>query len=570
MGGTQVHYEIFSRKTPVAGWSLCGAMEDRAQALAAAHEMMTGGKVAAVKVHKESLNPDSGEYQSLAILTLGAAQPAKAKKIQESLEPLCVSPQDLYSLHARDRIGRLLEAWLERKGATAFELLHRADLVEQLEASGTDLQHAIQKVSIPEAQARGLTVHELIRSFQALVERAIERLIRDTRRGAMPDLDKEGFAKAVERVAQDPERSYLLGAGVAVSIAPARNWSDKIGRLLDLIDAAPGAGPARALAFQVIEQPLAEIVGSRLGLNDLLGRELELGARLAAMTRLAAIGPVESLMAVEASVSSIMPPMGIPAQRLAERLADEDFASVKSALAKRVVQELTGPRRLCPGDPGAEIAVMRALAMALTAAAGTLIPLEDVQNAFVTRSQMLVTSDFVETYLGSGRGPRGDVDALIWLTENVIGGANKRAAGRFLAAQIKAMRLESDLRDGKDSPAQKLQTLATWQRAVARGGLAPEDFGPMQAQLGELGGRVEADSRLVSLVTSAPAGLAQRLVLLLRLAIGETAPLGPAADRARVEALKMARLDETRTELAGQPERMAQVRDLLSAVSAAA
>jgi ribosome-interacting GTPase 1 len=60
--------------------------------------------------------------------------------------------------------------------------------VEKLEASGIELQHAIQKIAIPEAQARGIGVHEIIRSFQTLAERAIERLMKDHRKGLLPDL----------------------------------------------------------------------------------------------------------------------------------------------------------------------------------------------------------------------------------------------------------------------------------------------------------------------------------------------------------------------------------------------
>ncbi|MFM9673575.1 hypothetical protein, partial [Streptomyces galilaeus] len=95
----------------------------------------------------------------------------------------------LYTLHARERIGRLLEGWLRRKSVTPFELLHRPDLVEQLDASGVEIQHAVQKIAVPEAQARGLTTHELIRTFQALVDRAIERLTRDGRKNAFPKID---------------------------------------------------------------------------------------------------------------------------------------------------------------------------------------------------------------------------------------------------------------------------------------------------------------------------------------------------------------------------------------------
>ena len=549
------------------------ATENRAAAIANAEEMMVAGRVAAVRVTKETLDPESREFRSVTILNLGATETVKKKKVVENQDPLCVQPQDLYTAHARDRIGRLLEGWLERKGATPFELLHRADLVEELEASGTDLQHAIQKVAIPEAQARDISVHELIRVFTSLVDRAIDRLRKDFRKGGMPDLDKEGFARAAERVSRDPDRAYLLGAGVAASIAPARSWSEKISRLLDLADAAPVTGPPRALALQTIEQPMAEILGSRSGLDNIIGSELDLGGQLAAMTRLSACDTVDALMRVEPSVAKIMPPLSEAATRLAKWLSGDDFQSVRSAIAKRVVRELNGPRRLRPGDATGEIAIMRGLAMTLTAAAGAgaLLNAEDVQAAFVQRSRMLVTSDFVESYLGAGeRTAREEIEALVWLVENVIGAANKRQAGRYLSAGVAALRFEKELRNGPDTAAVKLQKLAALQRAVARAGLAQEDYQPIQAKIGDVGGMVEADARLVSTLSKTPAGAGQKLLLMLRLAIGETAPSGPAADRARQEAMRMVRQEDTRAELAANPERMDQVRTLINQLGMAA
>ncbi|HVK41458.1 MAG TPA: hypothetical protein VM471_03185 [Phenylobacterium sp.] len=570
MHGQQVHYELFIRRTPGGGWTLDMATENRGAAIATAEELMSEGKLAAVRVTKEILDPETREFQSIAILNLGASETLKKKKVVENLDPLCVSPQDLYTVHARERIGRLLEGWLERKGATAFELLHRPDLVEELEASSSDLQHAIQKVAIPEAQARGLTVHELIRTFTSLVERTIDRLMKDFRKGGMPDLDKEGFARAAERVSSDPERAYLLGAGVAASIAPARSWSEKISRLLDLADAAPITGPPRGLALQTLEQPLAEILGSRTGLDHLIGLELDLGGQLAAMTRLAACDTIDALMRAEPSVAKIMPPLSEAAMRLAKWLAAGDFQSVRAAITKRVVRDLTGPRRLRPGDPTGEIAVMRALAMALTAAAGKLLQADDVQAAFTQRSRMLVTSDFVEAYLGGERTAREEAEALMWLVENVIGGANKRQAGRYLSAGIAALRFEKEFRYGPDTAAVKLQKLAALQRAVARAGLAPEDYLPIQTKIGDVGGMVEADARLIPTLARNPAPPTQKLLLLLRFATGETAPSGPAADRARQEALRMVRREDTRADLAAHPERMDQVRELIQQLGVAA
>jgi hypothetical protein len=571
--GQQVHFEVFIRRAPGAAWKLDMATENRSAAISSAEELMAEGRVAAVRVTKETLDSDTREFQSITILSLGATEAPKKKKVVENQDPLCVSPQDLYTVHARERIGRLLEGWLERKGATPFELLHRPDLVEELEASGTDLQHAIQKVAIPEAQARGLTVHELIRTFSGLVERAIDRLLKDFRKGGMPNLDKEGFARAAERVSHDPERAYLLGAGVAASIAPARSWSEKVSRLLDLADAAPVTGPPRGLALQTVEQPLAEILGSKSGLDNIIGQDLDLGGQLAAMTRLAACETVDALIRAEPSVAKMMPPLSEAAMRLSKWLAADDFASVRVAIAKRVVRELNGPRRLRPSNASGEIEVMRGLAMTLTAAAaaGALLNVEDVQSAFVQRSRMLVTSDFVEAYLGGGeRSAREEIEALVWLVENVIGGANKRQAGRYLAAGVSALRFEKEFRYGPDTAAVKLQKLAALQRAVARGGLAQEDYAPIQVKIGDVGGLVEADARLIATLAKTPAPPAQKLLLLLKLAAGETAPVGPAADRARQEAMRLVRQDDTRAELAANPERMDQVRNLIHQLGMAA
>lgn len=570
MASARVHFEVFVRKKAGSGWTLEMASEDRGAAVNCAHDLFGNKLAVAAKVTKETLDEESRQFQTVTILNLGAPETAKKSKVREDVEPLCVTPQDLYTLHARERIGRLLEEWLDRHHATAFELLHRPDLVEALEASGTDLQHAIQKIAVPEAQARGRTVHDLIRAFHALVERAIERLMKDHRRGALPDIDKEGFAAAAERVSRDPDRAYLLGAGVAATLVHAKTWSDKVDRLLDLADAAPVVGPPRGVALVTIEQPLAEILGAKAGLEHVIGKGLDLGGELAAMTRLAAGKPVDLLMKVEPSVAKVMPPLSGPAARLSKWLDGDDFIEVRTALGKRILRELTGPRRLRPQDAAGEIDILRGLAMALTAAAGKLLPLEEVQAAFSARSRMLVTGDFVEAYLGRDKTAQQECEALIWLAENVIGAANKRQAGRWVHAVVSALRFEKEFRVSEDSPAVRLQRLAALQKSVGRCGLVTEDCAPIQAKLGEIGGQVEGEAKLAAQLARANAPAVQRLTLLLKLASGEAAPLGPAADRARSEALKLVRRDETRAELSRAPDQMSAVRDLIQLAGLAA
>ena len=570
MSGNQVHYEVFVRRQVNSTWTLDMACEERDKALEAAKTALAEQRVIAARVTKETLDEETREFRSVTIFNEGAPERKKGKERMEDRTPLCVSPQDLYTAHARDRIGRLLDNWLTRQKATPFELLHRPDLVEKLEASGVEIQHAIQKIAVPEAQAKGVVVHEIIRSFQDLIERAIQRLIKDGRRGALPSLDKEGFAQACQRLAAEPERGYLLGAAVAASLSPARTWREKVGRLLDLADAAPADAAPRVVAFEVIEQPLAEILGSRTGLSDLLGGEMDLGDQLAAMTRLAGADAVEMLIKMEPGLVRILPELDGPAARLANWLGGDHFASVRSALAKRVLTELNGPRRLKPGDAAAEIEYLRALAMALTAASGPSLPLPDIQEAFIGRSRALVASDFVEALVGRDRPAREEFEALIRLAENVTGPVNKCHAARWLMAAAKALKFEREFREGSDSPVQRMAVLAKLQNALNRSGLPVEDQGPIQARLGEIGGMIEADSRIVASILRAPAPVVHKLTLLLRMAMGEAAPAGPAADRAKAEAVKLIRLPEFRAELAASPEAVAKVRDLMQSAGLAA
>ena len=566
----QVHYELFVRRKPGAQWTLDMATEVRTHALATAEEALEQGRAVAVRVSKETLDKATGEYKSISIFTKGMVDGGKPKKVQEDLDPLCVQPADLYTAHARDRIGRLLEGWLARHNATPFELLHRPDLVEKLEASGTDLQHALQKIAIPEAEARGMSVHELIRTFQGLVERTVANLMKQFKKGALPDLDKEGFARAAERLAGDPDRAFLLGAGVAASIAPGKNWSEKIARLIDLADAAPADPKARAAALAAIETPLAEIIGSKAGMADLLGaNDADLGTTLAAMTRLSGGAQVEGLIRIEAGVRNCMPELSGTAKRLGDWLAKDEFPAVRMSIAKRVLKELNGVRRLKPSDAEAEIEFLRALAMALTAAAGRILPPEDITSAFTTRSKTLLNGEFIEALLGRDRTSREEIQMLIRLAENVMGAVNKRMAARWLSANVLALRFERELRQGPDSAAAKLAGLAGLQKALVRSGLVVEDYEPLCARLGEVGGMIEADARLVAMLVRAPAPLPQKLAVLIKLAMGEAGPTGPVADKAKAEVMKLARAPEAREELAASPETMDLLKGMVQQKAAA-
>lgn len=568
-----VHYELFIRKTAPAPWTLQMATEDRAQALQAAEDMLSDDRAAAVRVTKETLDPDTMEFHSVTVLTRGAPEVQRKRVVPEDKAgPRCSAPQDLYAPHARETIGRVLEDWLARNGVTAFELLHRPDLAEKLDASGVELQHAIQKIAVPESQEVGQPVHDLVRHYQKLSDQAVERVISAGRRNLFPGLDDGSIADLAQRMAGQPERAFIMGGFVAGALKGLRGGRARLDRLMDLADRAPADGAPHAMVMVPIEQVLCEMLGSRANLADVLGPSLDQGASLAAVVRMVAPREINALIAQDPRLALQVPAVDGPAARLGARLEAGQFPLLSAALARMVLRELMSPRRLRPNDPAGEIDILRTLAMTLTVTAGRLLTLDEVQTAFNERSKAIVTADFVAAYVKSCETVLCEAESLTRLCENVTGTANKRSAARWLSACVGSLRFESEMRatSTTQTPAQKLGVLAGLQRAVRSCGLSEHDDQEINAAIGVVGGTVEAEARIVMMLARSPAPLLQKLSVLLRLAAGESAPIGPAADRARAEAIKLFRAPESRAALTASPEALVPLKGLMKAAGLAA
>src|SRR5947199_7701116 len=150
--GREIHYEIFKRAGARGGWTMHDVRNERDAAIALARELMAGEKATGVKVVKETYNDDTGDFLTLKIFEDGHNQMSVAPAQEDAPHALpCFKPDDLYSYHARATMSRLLTDYLARNKITITELIHRADMLEKLEATGTLLQHAIQKVAVSQA-----------------------------------------------------------------------------------------------------------------------------------------------------------------------------------------------------------------------------------------------------------------------------------------------------------------------------------------------------------------------------------------------------------------------------------
>lgn len=566
-----IHYEIYVRKTPPSPWTLAMATEDRARAVETAEETLRNQLAVAVRVTKETLDPDTMEFASVTILTRGAPEPKRKRLVDPANgQPTCSAPHDLYTPLARERLSQVLEDWLMRQRVTAYELLHRPDLAEALDASGVELQHAIQKVAIPESQSTGQPTHDLIRHYQRLAEAAIARLVGAGRRGHFPDPAAQPLARIVQGLAGKSDRVFIMGGVICRAAAGATSPRARLERLMDLADQAPVDGPGRALVMGQIEQMLCDLLSARSGLADVLGPELDQGASLAAVVRMSAPQEISALIRADHRMGEMIPVVDGAAGRLAACLSKDQFPTLARVLARMVLRELMGPRRLRPGDALGEITILRTLAACLTATAGRLLTLDEVQAAFIERSKSLVTADFVGACTAGHETALMEVETLVRLCENVTGAANKRAAARWLDASLTAIRFEIEMRAPGVHPVQKLAILAGLQRSILACALSETDRDRLLASIGQLGGVIETDARLVTQMARAEAPPPQKITALLRLAAGQTGPSGPVADRARAEVMKLVRTPAVRTAMVETPELLHEIKGLMKTVGLAA
>jgi len=116
--GKQIHYEIYARFGG-GDYALLEAMTDRAKALKLAEETLKEGHAAAVKVMKETFDDATGEFATLKIFEDGkivktVKKPSKLDD-EDAAPPLpCFKPDDLYSVHARATMARMLSDALAR------------------------------------------------------------------------------------------------------------------------------------------------------------------------------------------------------------------------------------------------------------------------------------------------------------------------------------------------------------------------------------------------------------------------------------------------------------------------
>lgn len=500
----RIHYEVFVQRGGAVQWVLHEPHEDRAKALNAAKYALLQADFSGAKVVKETEYLETGEYQPITIFEEGLKEAVKRSKAEVTLP--CVRPQDLYTIHARMLIGRVLEDALERWGVTVKELLHRADLLEDLQASGTVLQHAMQKWAVTQSTSQNLPVTELMKQLGDLVSRGMERVFQDERAGAFPKLKNGNLAKVWKASERAAERGYVVSGSIAKSLTSSETWSDKLGLLLTYMDSLPVSEEGQVVCLESIDDFVAEMIGGRAAMEDFLGPQPDLGSSL---------GLLVDLFLGDEKNPEIVGNPGL--LLLAGYFGADRLPHSRSAVVTRVLEELNGIKRLCPDDVKQEVELTRRLAKRMVLCQGPMASIEDIVDAFEKRSARLTNPELTEEYMQDAVTPDERIDLLLDLEDNIIGAANKAKLVSFIAPILTGPKMEPLFLDGDVPILRRLSRLTGLQSRVLSSGFPPSEKEKIAEDFDALSSKVEGKAQLFHSISGRKQSAAEKAVTLLRL-----------------------------------------------------
>jgi len=538
----QIHFELFLKKGPKASWELLDIYYDRDLAIKKAKALLKDSPKFSARVTKEAYNDETGEFTTATTFQDGAEKFEKTEKIKNKAELPCFKPDDLYTVHARSTIRRILKNLLDRWCVTTSEIIHSAALLEKLELTGTELQHAIQKYAIAYAGEKNQPVQELVRHLTELVQQAMIQVYKDDRNNVFPKVTPKNISDIAAKLAEKGSAEYLLSGGITRYISSAKSWEDKTKRLLDLLAALPEEGVAADVGLPAIDQFISEILTGKAGLADLLGEQEDLGASLLILADLF-LGRLKD--------TNGKLPAGLI--KLNAHFAKDQLPGCRSAIAHRVITELEGQKRLRPSSLEAEVELARKLANTMVLGQGPLMNGEDLLNAFVARSKRLLSQDVVGPHLDQHESPIEKIHSLLALEDNIVGTENKRTLAGYILPIVQSHKCEAHLLKAKSPSLKRLSALSEMQQQILKAGFQDTSKKEIAESIDRLAVVLEENTGLFNSIDAKQMTLLEKTITYLRLCTNHVVTEGDCAKAAKRRIIRNMRQKEFKDTLAQAP-----------------
>lgn len=550
MASSDTHFEVFFKKHAKASWSLTEAREEREDALAIAEQLKTLHPSASVRVTREDYDDASRTFRSIPIFEAGPERFREVKEKTGEAKLPCLTPADLAGPAARETTRRVLGPWLERQQICPMELLYRPDMIEKLDSSDNDLQHAIQKIAVARASNSDASVHAYVRLLTELVQRGIDQARREA--GLSAKLPRSGsFAELAGKIVSEGSPEKRLRTAIAHEIADFSDMARKADRLLDMLDDLPADPEAARVAESQADAFLAELLSFDRALRAFIGAPKDPGEEV---VRLTAIYEGQPESRDLAGVTN-------GARRLAQKFKARRLAATHTEIAARILSALQSPKRFKPDSVMEEIALARALAMRLIAASGPNLHPDALVEAFTHRSARLLAPDAVEEALSEAASPAEELNRLLVMEDNLVGDMNKKKLASYVRAKLKANSCEAWFCRGPGQPLERLAQLTRLQTRALKGTFAQADKDEMAEAFDALGLKVLEATRILDRIATSSQPVLNRCGALLKLAAQGVLPQGRCMADAQSRTMRLLASEMGRKE-AQAPEANAKLEEI--------
>lgn len=522
----KVHYEILAQENRTTGWALFEAKANRDGALKLAKNLMDAGGLTGIRVVKQAYDEISGEYRAITIYEDGLRQTLLSAEEEDVTETApCSQPEDFYSGPARKAIFRYLYTFLVHNKLTATELLHRSDMLDKLENTGTFLQHAVQSAAMARSGSGQNSVQHQIRHLHDLVVKAYARVFYDSKHNVFPHIPGDGFGKLASKLATNADGIYILNGALSNYLSDSRDWNDKIVRLLRLTEIPTPNEAGHRLLMAAVGGMAAEIVHSAAAVQELIGPKDNFGEALYSLTSLL-VGRV--------------PPTHDPALPgligLCRQFAKDKLPKARLTLAARLVAELRRYKRLGSGSLLEELTVMEEIAALAANIPGKYMVRDALAGALDLRSHRLVADDNLSPLL-QRRSAEDKIELLLSICDRIYGKHNKMK----LLSAVRRLAEGEDFREsflsGGVPIIKRLQSLAGFIAAVQSNNVPERSRMEAVQALDKIALEAAVQAKLFERIATQPVNAAEKTVMISKLFTGGAIAEGMLANKAREQML---------------------------------
>lgn len=446
----QIHYEVAALRE--GRWLIECLREAEAEAIDVARMFLKLDGVEAVRVTRARQSPGDIIFETPVF---EQSRPPQGKPIlrvsaTDDQDCWCDTLEDLYGGRSRRAIGQLLRGFLDQMSITPTELLHNYRYAKKLDSMGSLRIAAAYKIAQARADQTGVALPMCSRVLEELIAAATTKARDAMSMRGIPRLGDGGLDQlipACQRLVNDPvDQMFYVRHTLSRTLEPMASLSERVQAVLEW-----RKGAATPAAQALIDEFISDCLGSGTLVQDMLGRQPDLGAALVTLVDLArgqlAADPVAA------------PPWFAGLRQL---LAEQPCPEIRAVLIARARRELAGDQPLTRGNEGDMLRVLNQVTDKMKSEPeGIFIGGSGIVEGLIKRWSKLD----VPGGIGDLRPPKGKPEerfnALIDYEKTVYGDARKRAIGTLMVDAL------------RDLPVTARAALAGTAGAIQASGLLP-------------------------------------------------------------------------------------------------